>query len=302
MDFTDAPVREESVLFGTTSPLVGIVTDPPKAPRGNQLPAVVILNCGLLHRVGPSRLYVKMARRLAAMGFVSLRFDFSGIGDSQVCVRHVPNERSAVSETQEAMDWLSAARGIGHFILVGLCAGGAKSFSVACYDSRVVGAALINVPFGADIECIESRVRAHFYWKRALFDPHNWLKVIKGKANYRGMMRALGYQLRKALPHKKRPPEDNKFMAGMRSSMQRGLNLLLVYSEDDYSLDYFRAAFPGGLNELRSSGKLKEETISQADHSFTSLLSQELILTTVCDWAGATTQELITPMRAEAPA
>jgi alpha/beta superfamily hydrolase len=69
------------VLFGRTRSLVGIITDPPEAERDPQRPAIVCLNAGIIHRVGPHRLYVKMARTLAAMGFVVLRFDFSGIGD-----------------------------------------------------------------------------------------------------------------------------------------------------------------------------------------------------------------------------
>ena len=59
-------MTEEAVLFGTTQSLVGILSQPPReeAPRG--LPAVILLNAGIVHRVGPNRLYVRMARELAA--------------------------------------------------------------------------------------------------------------------------------------------------------------------------------------------------------------------------------------------
>jgi hypothetical protein len=47
-------------------------------------PAVmfVLLNAGAVHRQGPFRLYVHLARRLAALGFSCVRFDQPGIGDS----------------------------------------------------------------------------------------------------------------------------------------------------------------------------------------------------------------------------
>src|SRR5207302_190015 len=83
-------VNEQAVFLGQTNTLVGVVTDPGQ-PHG-ELPhtAFVFLNAGLVHHVGPNRLYVTAARRLAALGFVGLRFDFSGIGDSPVRADHLP--------------------------------------------------------------------------------------------------------------------------------------------------------------------------------------------------------------------
>ena len=42
----------------------------------------VFLSAGLLHRVGPHGLHVRLARELAQMGFSSLRVDLAGTGDS----------------------------------------------------------------------------------------------------------------------------------------------------------------------------------------------------------------------------
>jgi dienelactone hydrolase len=137
-------MREEALLFGETSSLVGIITDPPETEKGKHLPAIILLNAGIIHHVGPHRLYVKMARRLAAMGFMVLRFDLSGVGDSTVRTDNLPFEKSAVSETREAMDALSAARGVEHFLLSGLCSGATISLTAAYGDPRVVGVMPIN--------------------------------------------------------------------------------------------------------------------------------------------------------------
>jgi len=72
-------MRDKAVLFGKTKSLVGIITEPTPVFSGNDFPAFVFLNSGFLHRVGPHRLYVKAARKLAEEGFFVLRFDFSGI-------------------------------------------------------------------------------------------------------------------------------------------------------------------------------------------------------------------------------
>jgi hypothetical protein len=92
-------VTEEAILFGTQSSLVGVITDPPVARQGRRLPAFLLLNAGLVHRVGPNRLHVKIARMLAAMGYVVCRFDFSGVGDSSVRRDSLPFAQSAISET-----------------------------------------------------------------------------------------------------------------------------------------------------------------------------------------------------------
>ena len=76
-------MTEEVCRFGDRKSLVGIVTLPERPDHGQDLPAIILLNAGLAHRVGPQRLYVKMARHMASQGFAVLRFDFSGIGDSE---------------------------------------------------------------------------------------------------------------------------------------------------------------------------------------------------------------------------
>ena len=76
-------LMEEPWQFGAGGRLVGILTMPSVPPRNAQeLPVFVYLSAGLLHRVGPYRLHVHLARELAQMGFTSLRVDLAGSGDS----------------------------------------------------------------------------------------------------------------------------------------------------------------------------------------------------------------------------
>src|SRR5205085_6183975 len=70
--------RETLCRFGADSHLFGVLTEPGEK---RDLPAVILLNAGSIHRVGPSRLYVRIARELAQDGFASLRLDHEGLGD-----------------------------------------------------------------------------------------------------------------------------------------------------------------------------------------------------------------------------
>ncbi|MCH7653577.1 MAG: alpha/beta fold hydrolase, partial [Chloroflexi bacterium] len=137
-------MREEAVLFGKGGSLVGVVTDQETSKGPGDGVAVILLNSGVLHHVGPGAIYVKIARLMAKLGFTSLRFDYSGIGDSGVRMDDVPFETSSILEAQEAMDYLEATRGVRRFILMGICSGAVASFEAAEADERVVGAVLMN--------------------------------------------------------------------------------------------------------------------------------------------------------------
>jgi len=285
-------LKESALLFGQTRSLVGILTEPPEAVNSTNLPAVILLNAGIVHRVGPHRLYVKMARSLAAMGVVVLRFDFSGVGDSKVRHDNLPFERSAVSEARDAMNYLAAERGIGRFVLVGLCSGADMSLKTACCDPRVVGAVLLNaqgdqLDTGDELRSyILTRKKARYYWKTALFNPKIWLKALTGEADYGDIFRVLVFPLRSKFARKKRvssgPSHD---AANLRLLAERGVRLLLVFSEADTGLDYLHEVLGDELQQLCSSGKIGVHVIPNADHLFTLLRNQERLLELVRDWA-----------------
>lgn len=297
-------MTEEAVLFGKTGSLVGIITNPPEAKRNQRLPAVIYLNAGIVHRVGPNRLYVRMARTLAAMGFVVLRFDFSGVGDSQVREDTLPFRESAVSETQEAMDYLKATRGIDRFVLTGICSGARISFRTAGYDPRVVGAVLIN-PWGhlhddGDEELslsIRNRALTRHYWRIAFsssFRAKNWRKALTGRVAYRSIVPAvIGAALRNFLGRN----ENGSSAAGhaleaLRTLAGRDVRLLHVYSEGDESLDYLTVILNNEVQEWHESGLLSPiAIIAGVNHTFSVLWSQDHLLRVVQNWVQ---QNLIT--------
>ena len=98
-------MSERAVAFGKSA-LSGIVTPASGTP---QRTGVVFLGAGILHRVGPNRMHVTLARALAAAGLPGLRFDFSGIGESDVCPGQDSYEERTRDETQAAMDALAAS-------------------------------------------------------------------------------------------------------------------------------------------------------------------------------------------------
>ena len=76
----NSKINEQVYLLGKQHTLVAIMTRASgNAVASNQKPTVVILNTGIVHRVGHHRMFVALSRALAGIGFNVLRFDFAGI-------------------------------------------------------------------------------------------------------------------------------------------------------------------------------------------------------------------------------
>jgi pimeloyl-ACP methyl ester carboxylesterase len=300
-------MKEEALLLGQSKSLVGIVARPPANGTYRRSPAVLILNAGIVHRVGPNRLYVKMARDLAANGLVTLRFDFSGIGDSGVRTDTLPFPESAVRETQEAMDYLAVEMGIERFVLMGICSGATTSFATACRDPRVVGAVLINARshlHDTANERLDSHLRqralARHYWRIALsssFSRKNVARALTGKADYRRIVPAMFAPLRWSLFARRRDvaPGTNTLAAELDRLNGRGVRLLHVYSEGDEGLDYIHVILGDRLRNWHARGLLQIEIIPGANHTFSLLWSQEHLLDIIRRWIQGAAQEGIPP-------
>lgn len=111
---------------------------------------VIFLNAGILDHVGPSRLWVELSRRWAALGFRSLRFDLSGIGESPPIEGMTENIKSAHSLRQvaEVVDFVAAGDATD-VLLVGLCSGAYEAMEAAI-AGRARAVFLVNPDFRAD--------------------------------------------------------------------------------------------------------------------------------------------------------
>jgi dienelactone hydrolase len=143
-------LREEILQFGDNARLLGILTLPSlPLQQTPKLPVFVFLSCGVLHRVGPLRLYVRLARTLATWGFSSLRVDLSGRGDSSGRPE-LRNEQTLLADYKEIVSILEARLGQSQFVLSGLCSGADNALVLAQSDQRVIGLLLMDPTFNPD--------------------------------------------------------------------------------------------------------------------------------------------------------
>jgi hypothetical protein len=287
-------VNERALRFGTGGSLVGVLTDPPEGTVRRSGPAIILLGAGIVHHVGPHRLYVKIARQLARMGFVVFRFDFSGIGDSRFRDDALPMEKSAILETREAMDCLSNIRSIDRFVLVAICSGAGFSFQTARADPRVVGVSLLNAAghrWGTGNEL--ARTMVHHYW-RMLWSPSfrgkNWRKLTTLRFDRAGVARAAGQRLRllfagagaRTAAGGAEAPEA--LVAAFQGLLDRGVRLQVVYSEGDEGWDYYQVFLRKHLRALESHPDFSLRLVEGANHTFTLLSHQVQVIDILNGW------------------
>jgi dienelactone hydrolase len=132
-----AGYSERAFTFGRHETMAGIITAPAGGATG--IP-VVILSAGIIHKVGPSRALVSLARGLARQGHPTLRFDLSGIGDS-ARAPEASLQTAVTADIHDAITELLKATGAsttnGAVALIGFCSGADNALFVGAEDPRV---------------------------------------------------------------------------------------------------------------------------------------------------------------------
>ena len=280
-------VRETPLRFGRGGELVGILTEPEHPNRS--LPAFIFINAGMIHRVGPNRLYVNLARHLARAGFVCARFDLSGIGDSQHRSDSLPADESAVQETCVVMTALERHLGVTSFVLVGLCSGAVTAFRAAVRDQRVAGAVLLN-PQGFDHDPrwnahVLDQGQARRYVRRAIFSPQSWIRALTGQIDYRRAVRVLFSRVSRPSDAVSAATSVGQQLAGQfRGLAARRTRSLVICSEGDVSIDYMRTILGSDVSRGYEDEALTLKMFPRSDHSMTFGASQRALYAAVDAW------------------
>lgn len=284
-------MRERALEFGDPATLVGVWTEPDPEIRGER-PAVLLLNAGILHRVGPSRMNVRLARALADQGFPCLRFDFSGIGDSPSRPDSLPFEESSVREIRAAMDHLEETRGVDRFVLFGLCSGADAALHGAVADERVVG--LVPVDGHAYRTW---RYYVHRYLPR-LFRAQSWKNLLTGRTYVGPWIRRLLGRDGGGEQGDRRPDEEVRIFQRpqppreeaeewMRTLVDRKVRMLHVFSGGMAENYNYHSQFRDMYRRVDFRGLARVAYFEDSTHTFTDLVHLDRLVRTVTAWAVA---------------
>ena len=262
---TSAPV-----CIGQDHGIFGIVHEPRdrRAPRA----VLVTFNAGLLHRAGPHRLPVLLGRALAARGFVTLRIDQNGIGDTP---RRPGSHQAGVdADTQAVLAWCASRYPGAPVVLLGLCSGADDVLAAGHADTQVAGMILLD-----GYAPRTWRYHLHFWWWR-ITRLDAWLglprRLWAGRA-----ARDTAAAAEDEETDLRDWADQGTMLRRLRGVVDRGSPVLAVFTGaviDYYSHEGQLAAaldFPSGLTECR---------LADCNHLFELAAQREALIGRVCAW------------------
>jgi hypothetical protein len=281
-------VRDEAVRLAPEGQLVGILSHPPVRAGATPAPvpasglAFIILNAGVLHRVGPHRLHVALARRIAAAGVASFRLDLGGIGDSIASSDATSFRDSAVADTRAAMTGLTDRLGVDRFVLFGVCAGADNSIGTALADERVAGIVLVDPPTYPTRRGQLRYLRTRIAERGGPIEALRWAMTV-AERRVRLAVAMFGRRTVDDPPSEGRElPSIPTFRTQLTTLVDRGVRIFSIFS----GIHGPRYSHRDQLFELFPSlrGRLDHAYFPDANHTFTELAVQAQLIDTVAGW------------------
>ncbi len=288
-------LTESATFLDDENALFGIVTEAPAldAAAANREHGVILLNCGATSHIGPNRMSVDVARRWAAQGYVVLRFDIAGLGDSDVRAAEHRNEvysPGALYDVSVAMEFLKRHYHVKRLTLIGVCSGGYHALRSAITGLPVAKAIVINpLTFYwrqgdtlSDLQISEVVRNPGVYFENA-FSLAHWRKLLRGKVN---LWRVVKVFVRRAWLSVDSTARDVSRKLGIRiandvgwdlaSVAERGIPVVFVFARGDAGLALLQSQAGSMLKKL--GNRCRVNVIEGGDHIFSPHAArQELI-------------------------
>jgi hypothetical protein len=248
--------------FGSEGRLVGLIIPPGTGASCGT--GVVAWGLGLAE--------LKVAKRLSSLGLVSMQVGRRD--DRGESTRGEPTRLIGVELCRESISELKRREGVTSFILLGTCARASLCLNAALDEAGVIGLILVNPNISDKLSfwpMIRSRASS---WT-------SWRNVITGRTKIGPYLRKLFLIIHAAIfkSNPKRRDLDPVALVGdttlpvnlddaLNSLSERGVKLLVICSENDPSLYFFRNNYGRDLSGLKSDPNISIEVLATAPHVF----------------------------------
>jgi pimeloyl-ACP methyl ester carboxylesterase len=279
-------IHHRAVMLGIRKTLVGVLTEPHDY-KADDRPVFVILNSGIIHRVGHHRMYVTLARALAGAGYQALRFDLSGVGDSDSRGDALSPLEAALADVREVVDWLVTTREARRIILVGLCSGADHSLVYSISDPRICGLVLLD----------PSIPPTRWFYVRELLHhltrPQAWINLVTGRGSWSTRLhRAIGLAYDNSRERHSLDLSDPAIRLFLQNAYQRSMDLgmkcLAVFTSGMPHQHNYRRQILDAFPTVPFTGRLQLEYFSGCDHVFTSENDRKRLFGILLAWVEAT--------------
>jgi pimeloyl-ACP methyl ester carboxylesterase len=286
---TPVQIDDEGQQFAILSEPLSDVSD----PRGRR--ALIIINSGACHHIGPNRMYVPLARQFAARGWTVLRVDVSGLGDSEPHHGQPQNAPYTSLAQRDIASWLGylQQRGIGESHLLGICSGAYHGFKAAVATRPLASVVAINplVFFWRDGMPLDPPlgdhrvVRLATLYKRSAFDPAKWRKLLSGGVDLRQLARVMERRVlvrarsaARAIARSLGVRLHDDLVAELRGVEKRGPRLDFIFSDADPGFGILREQAGALVDRMTRNRRLSMSMLPGTDHTFSTLAARRALL------------------------
>jgi alpha-beta hydrolase superfamily lysophospholipase len=293
-----AVATERPVFLGRDGLLFGIITEP--RPEEARRRAVILLNAGADHHIGATRLYVSVARRWAYRGYIVLRMDLAGLGDSYTRPGRADNDvfpAEALEDIRAAVDFIRTRYGVRECTLAGLCSGAYHALRAAAAGIPVNRILMVNPQnyfwkAGDSLETLQLAevVKNPTVYRERIFSMGAWKRLLSGQVNVLRIVKiylqrplltleSAGRDIARRL-HLKLP---NDLGFELQDIVARGIKIAFVFAHGDPGIALLKLEAGPSVRQL--GDRCRVHIIDDADHVFTSsgprsvmekILSEEL--------------------------
>lgn len=297
--------REEIPAFfpAGEETLFGIFTRPTVHPIGV---AVIFLPGGGGTRLSTNRnrLWVRLCRRVASLGYHALRCDYRGAGESTGTADKLRLDQPFIADIDGAARWVER-QGVSKFILVGSCFGARTALTFAPQHPGVRGLVLISPPtrdYGEGERQVTRMAHEWSIWEyvRRSLRPRTIKGLFHGdrRRTYAKVARAkwrVGAERRRKDSLKQETVGFSRnFLDPFREVIERKVPVMVIHGEGEPTHGEFQEAITGPVGKLlERAGSMVEVLVAPAPvHGFTAVRSQDAVADLVGDWLDRQRKEL----------
>ncbi len=288
----------QAVIAGVTEELVTIDRDLAAiaSSRGPIRRAVILANAGAVYRIGPNRLYVELARQLAARGgTLVLRADLSGLGDSRPRAgadENIVYSDHAVADLGALAAW-ARSRGAREVAIVGLCSGAYHAIKGALAHAIETIVPINPLTFfwkpGMPLDDAGFRVTSDAQrYKHSVRSAESWKKLLRGEVDVKRVARTVALRIKGALEHRGRDvlrrlrvPLTDDLGSELLALGRKGARINFVFAGSDPGHALLVEQGGSVVPQLERAGRLSVEMIANADHTFTARWAHPLVVAAV---------------------
>ena len=280
--------RETPVRFGDGDRFYGTLCEPVGASIGV---TAVILSTSYDHQAGWAGSSAEMARRLAAIGVSSLRYDAAGVGDSPPIpgrLKQILYDDAQLADVAAACDFLQTLGLTDRTLIVGRCSGAYIALRAAIADPRWNGLVAVNPD--SLLWRFKGLPRTLTAYSTELLKRETIRRVLAGDVDIAAVTRNIAVRLidraaKSASRFVKAAVPITRLSGRVHSEFlelqARSTRVVLVYAEGDEGLERFHAHFGTRAEKLAAYGNVAFHMIPDADHNLTPLPARERLFAIV---------------------